>query len=111
MSMKHDPLPRRIAGCVCPACSGSGRPVDAEPPHEPWVLLFDRCPECEGSGAATEEPLADFPELAPHPRMIAPRTLIEGNARVGMVGEIVDGVSHRRACVIDSPFRREAIYG
>ncbi len=97
---------RRIAGCVCPDCAGSGRPPDAAPPHEPWVLLFDRCPSCEGSGAALEEPVDSLSDLPPNPRMIAPRALIDGNARVGMVGEIIDGVGQRRACVIDSQWRQ-----
>ena len=99
---------RRIAGCVCPDCHGSGRPSDADPPHEPWVLLFDRRVTCEGSGAALEAPLDDLHELAPHPRLVAPRSLID-SGRYGEVGEIVDGVGGRRTCVIDSAWRHPSV--
>lgn len=95
---------RRIAGCVCPDCEGSGRPRGATPPHEPWVLLFDRCTTCEGSGAALESPVDDLRQLAPHPRLVAPRSLIT-SGRFGVVGEIVDGVGGRRTCMIDSAWR------
>ncbi|MFV8755670.1 hypothetical protein ACNOYE_34395 [Nannocystaceae bacterium ST9] len=99
---------RRIAGCVCPECEGSGRPRDAEPPREAWVLLFDRCPTCEGSGAALEVPVDDLRQLAPHPRMVAPRSLIT-TGRFGVVGEIVDGVGARRTCMIDSTWRHVVV--
>ncbi len=98
---------RRIVGCVCPDCDGTGRPRDAEPPREPWVLLFDRCDTCEGTGAAWETPNDDLRELAPHPRLVAPRSLIN-SGRFGVVGEIIDGVAGRRTCMIDSAWRSRA---
>jgi hypothetical protein len=98
---------RRIAGCVCPECQGTGRPRDAAAPHEPWVLLFDRCAVCDGSGAARETPIDDLRQLAPHPRLVAPRALL-ATGRFGVVGEIIDGVGSRRTCMIDSSWRQVA---
>lgn len=95
---------RRIVGCVCPDCGGTGRPHDAEPPREAWVLLFDRCSTCEGSGAADERPIDDLRQLPPHPTMVAPRSML-GRGRFGVVGEIIDGVGGRRVCSIDSIWR------
>lgn len=98
---------RRIVGCVCPECGGTGRPRDAEQPREPWVLLFDRCTSCDGCGAAEEQAIDDLRGLPPHPNLVAPRTM-SGRARFGVVGEIVDGVAARRVATIDNHVWRTA---
>ena len=62
---------------------------------------------CDGCGAARETPVDDLRQLSPHPRMVAPRSLI-GSGRYGVVGEIIDGVGNRRTCMIDSAWRQVA---